>query len=144
MTLSTISVISRRREMISMHTKEKRWQSIMKNCVSRGNGRIRNVGTLSHAGNDRIKIGILYGKYQCHYEKLQRAILQTGLVVKIGTSQFYSDEQDRIITMYILSTPTLQQKKDGTWKMRDYEILRSASMIDVVECLNEIYKAVGK
>ena len=77
-------------------------------------------------------------------KKLQRAILQTGLVVKIGTSQFYSDEQDRIITMYILSTPTLQQKKDGTWKMRDYEILRSASMIDVVECLNEIYKAVGK
>lgn len=75
-------------------------------------------------------------------KKLQRAILQTGLVVKIGTSQFYSDEQERMITMYILSTPTLQQKKDGTWKMRDYEILRSASMIEVVECLSEIYKAV--
>ena len=75
-------------------------------------------------------------------KKLQRAILQTGLIIKIGTSQFYSVEQKRMITMYILSIPTLQQKKNGTWVMRDYEILRTAAVVEAVNCLNDIYKAV--
>lgn len=75
-------------------------------------------------------------------KKLQRAILQTGLVIKIGTSQFYSEEQNKMITMYILSTPTLQQKKNGMWVMRDYEILRTAAVVEAVNCLNDIYKAV--
>ena len=72
-------------------------------------------------------------------KKLQRAILQPGLVVKIGTSQFYSAEQDRMITMYILSTPTLHKNQKEQWKMCDYEILRSASVIEIVTCLQEIW-----
>lgn len=36
-----------------------------------------------------------------------------GLVVKIGTSQFYSVEQNRLITMYILSTRVLERRKTG-------------------------------
>ena len=32
-------------------------------------------------------------------KKLQRAILSTGLVIKISTSQFYSEEQDRFFTV---------------------------------------------
>lgn len=51
-------------------------------------------------------------------KKLQRAILSTGLVIKIGTSQFYSPEQGRMITMWILSTLTLQNGRNG-WRMRD-------------------------
>ena len=81
-------------------------------------------------------------RFNTTMKKLQRAILQTGLVVKISTSQFYSEEQKRMITMYILSTPTLQQKKNGAWVMRDYEILRTASVVEVVNCLNDVYKAV--
>ena len=34
--------------------------------------------------------------------KLQRAIITKRLIIKIGTSQFYSEEQKRIITVYIL------------------------------------------
>lgn len=71
--------------------------------------------------------------------KLQRAILSTGLVVKIGTSQFYSPEQERMITMWILSTPTLQETRNG-WRMRDYEILRTASAIEAVKCLADIWE----
>lgn len=71
-------------------------------------------------------------------KKLQRAILSTGLVVKIGTSQFYSPEQGRMITMWILSTPTLQETRNG-WRTRDYEILRTASAVEVVKCLAEIW-----
>ena len=72
-------------------------------------------------------------------KKLQRAILSTGLVVKIGTSQFYSPEQGRMITMWILSTPTLQETRNG-WRMRDYEILRTASVVEAVKCLAEIWE----
>ena len=34
--------------------------------------------------------------------KLQKAILSTGLIIKIGTSQFYSHEQERLITVTII------------------------------------------
>lgn len=72
-------------------------------------------------------------------KKLQRAILSVGLVIKISTSQFYSEEQDRMITMWILTTPALQNGRNG-WKMRDYEILRTASAIEVVKCLADIWE----
>lgn len=74
-------------------------------------------------------------------KKLQRAILSTGLVVKIGTSQFYSPEQERMITMWILSTPTLQETRNG-WRMRDCEILRTASAVEAVKCLAEIWEQI--
>ena len=74
--------------------------------------------------------------------KLQRAILRKGLVVKIGTTQFYSDQQNRMITIYILSTKVLQKIHDDEWKEKDYEIIRSASQIEIVNCLNDIWQAV--
>lgn len=74
--------------------------------------------------------------------KLQRAILQKGLIIKIGTSQFYSKEQNRMITMYILSTRITYKNSRDEWKERDYEIVKSASQIDIVKCLNDIWQAV--
>ena len=75
-------------------------------------------------------------------KKLQLAILQTGLIIKVGTTQFYSKEQGRMITVRILSTPIYMQKQNGEWRDRDYEILRSASVIDIVKCLQEIWEQV--
>ena len=74
-------------------------------------------------------------------KKLQRAILSTGLVIKIGISQFYSPEQGRMINIWILSTPTLQNRRNG-WRMRDYEILRTASAVEAVKCLAGIWDQV--
>ena len=74
--------------------------------------------------------------------KLQRAILQKGLIIKIGTSQFYSKEQNRMITIHILSTRITYRNTHGEWKEKDYEILRSASQIEIVNCLNDIWQAV--
>lgn len=74
--------------------------------------------------------------------KLQRAILQKGLVIKIGSTQFYSKEQNRMITIHILSTRITYRNTHGEWKERDYEILRSASQIEIVNCLNDIWQAV--
>lgn len=76
-------------------------------------------------------------------KKLQKAILSTGFVVKIGTSQFYSHEQERLITITVISTPVFQKTKKG-WKDCDYEILRTASQYDVVVCLKELWEAVKK
>ena len=70
--------------------------------------------------------------------KLQKAILQKGLVIKVGTTQFYSAEQNRMITIYILSTRVLQKTQNDEWKEKDYEILWSASQIEIVNCLNDI------
>lgn len=74
--------------------------------------------------------------------KLQKAILQKGLVIRMGTSQFYSVEQKRLITVYILSTRIMERKKNGEWKDTDLEILRTASLLEIVNCLNDIWKAV--
>lgn len=74
--------------------------------------------------------------------KLQRAILQKGLVIKIGSTQFYSEEQNRMITIYILSTRVMQKNQRDEWKEKDYEILRTASKIEIVNCLNDIWQAV--
>ena len=74
-------------------------------------------------------------------KKLQRAIISTGLVIKIGSSQFYSPEQKRMIPMWILSTLTLQNGRNG-WRMRDYEILRTASAVEAVKCLADVWEQV--
>lgn len=74
--------------------------------------------------------------------KLQRAILQKGLVIKIGSTQFYSAEQNRMITIHILSTRITYRNTHGEWREKDYEILRSASQIEIVNCLNDIWQAV--
>lgn len=77
-------------------------------------------------------------------KKLQTAIVKTGLVIKINTNQFYSDDQKRMITSYRICTPiTYFSKRYQEWKTKDYEILKSCSMIDIVFCLLDIYKAVN-
>lgn len=73
--------------------------------------------------------------------KLQKAILSAGLIIKIGTSQFYSHEQERLITITIISTPVFRPTKRGEWKDCDYEILRTVFQYDVVMCLKEIWEA---
>lgn len=86
--------------------------------------------------------GVIFLNMNSIMRKLQRAILQTGLVIKIGTTQFYSPEKKRMITIYILSTRVLQKNRRDEWKEKDYEILRTASQIEVVNCLNDIWQAV--
>ena len=74
--------------------------------------------------------------------KLQRALLTKRLQVKIDTHQFYSAEQKQMITMYTLTTLTLGMVRDK-WKESDYEIIHTASQLDVVMTLKEIWEALA-
>ena len=61
--------------------------------------------------------------------KLQTALKQKGYIIYVNTQQFYSEEQDRLIKVYIL-----KHGKD--------ELLKTASQIKVVKALNEIWQEV--
>lgn len=78
-------------------------------------------------------------------KKLQTAIVQRGLIIKINQNQFYSEDQKRMITMYRILTPVYTFKtKKQEWKTEDFEILKTASIPEVICCLLEIYKEVSK
>ena len=77
-------------------------------------------------------------------KKLQTAILQTGLVINISRSQFYSADQKRFIPIITLSTPVFHYfERQGIWKDQNYEIIRTSSQLDVLMCMVDIYKAVS-
>lgn len=77
-------------------------------------------------------------------KKLQTAIVQRGLIVKINHNQFYSEDQKRMITIYRIITPVCTFKKNKQeWETEDYEILKTSSIPEVIFCLFEIYKAVS-
>ena len=61
--------------------------------------------------------------------KLQLALKQKGIIVLINTSQFYSEEQDRIIKMYTIT----QNKK---------EIIKTSSIVKALKALNNLWQEV--
>ena len=61
--------------------------------------------------------------------KLQLALKQKGIIVLINTSQFYSEEQDRIIKMYTIT----KNKK---------EIRKTSSIVKAVKALNNLWQEV--
>lgn len=61
--------------------------------------------------------------------KLQLALKQKGIIVLINTSQFYSEEQDRIIKMYTIT----QNKK---------EIIKTSSIVKAIKALNNLWQEV--
>ena len=61
--------------------------------------------------------------------KLQLALKQKGIIVLINASQFYSEEQDRIIKMYTIT----QNKK---------EIIKTSSIVKAIKALNNLWQEV--
>ena len=73
--------------------------------------------------------------------KLQRAIVSNGFVISLDTTQFYSEDQKRMITMYILSIKAYENTRKG-WRDTRYEILRTASQVDRIKCLSDIWASI--
>ena len=76
--------------------------------------------------------------------RLQTAVLQQGLAITIGRTQFYSADQKRFIHMISLSTKVFGRDRHGRWKEQNLEIIRTPSQTDALLCMVDIYKAVCK
>lgn len=75
--------------------------------------------------------------------KLQTAILQTGLAISINRSQFYSADLKRFIPVISLTTKVYHYyQTTGEWKDQAMEIIRTSSQVEALECMVEIYRAV--
>jgi len=76
-------------------------------------------------------------------KKLQTAILQTGLAISINRSQFYSTDQKRFVPVVSLTTKVFHYyQSTGEWKDQVFEIIRTSSQVEALECMVEIYEAV--
>lgn len=71
--------------------------------------------------------------------KLQTAIVNAGQVVKINTHQFYSEEQERMITSYSVAVPMWS---DFRQKMVDHEMLKTCSTVEVVKFLADMLEGL--
>ena len=65
--------------------------------------------------------------------KLQKALLHKGYIYKISTYQFYSEQQNRLITGYRIT------EKQGK---KDVELLKSCSQVEVLKWFAGKWKEV--
>lgn len=70
--------------------------------------------------------------------QLQKALLTNcNRVIYIENEQFYSKEQNRVITMFVLSERIWNEERG---KFTKQQVLKTASQIDVVKYLGNLYK----
>lgn len=62
--------------------------------------------------------------------KLQKALLQKGRKIKINQSQYYSEQNQKMCTKYVLKECVSLNGKN-----KDITVLETFSLIDVVNCL---------
>lgn len=74
-------------------------------------------------------------------KKLQNAINSKGYKILYNTSQFYSTEQNRPVTIYYLKRAI--EDENNPKKHRYIEIFKSTSMIQIVLCLRDIWYSIN-
>jgi methionyl-tRNA synthetase len=65
--------------------------------------------------------------------KLQKALIQRGYIYKINTYQFYSDQQNRMITGCRITQKQPYRKKNGEMSVKDVELFNSCSQVEVLK-----------
>lgn len=65
--------------------------------------------------------------------KLQSALIAKGYIYKINTYQFYSDQQNRMITGYCITQKQPYRKKNGKMSEKNVELLNSCSQVEVLK-----------
>ncbi len=65
--------------------------------------------------------------------KLQSALITKGYIYKINTYQFYSEQQNRMITSYRITEKQPYRKKNGEMSKKDVELLNSCSQVEVLK-----------
>jgi len=72
--------------------------------------------------------------------RLQRALNSRGYNILYSTSQFYSKDQNRPITQYIIKQATYDAEKD---KMVNTELFKSFSQIQILLYLRDLWYSVN-
>lgn len=67
--------------------------------------------------------------------KLQMAILNKGVKVKVNTNQFFRQEQGKMATCY---TVTQRKWSDSKCKMADQVVLKTCSTVEVIKFLAKL------
>lgn len=88
-------------------------------------------------------------KYNCMnikatIKKLQRALISKGIIYKINTYQFYSEEQCRFITGYSVTEKQAYEKKNGEMSVKDVELLNTCSQVEVLQWFAEEWRKVNE
>lgn len=65
--------------------------------------------------------------------KLQKALLHRGCIYKLNTYQFYSEQQNRLITGYRITQKQPCRKKNGEMSQKDVELLNTCSQVEVMK-----------
>lgn len=74
--------------------------------------------------------------------KLQTALMRKGIIYKINTYQFYSTEQQRMITGYSITEKQGYMKKNGDIGVHDVELLNTCSQVKVLKWFVEEWRKV--
>lgn len=65
--------------------------------------------------------------------KLQKALIQRGYIYKINTYQFYSEQQNRMITGYRITEKQAYRKNNGEMSVKDVKMFNSCSQVEVLK-----------
>lgn len=76
--------------------------------------------------------------------KLQQVLISKGIIYKINTYQFFSEEQNRMITGFSVTEKQPYEKKDGTIGMHDVELKRTCSQIELLKWFAEKWRKANE
>lgn len=76
--------------------------------------------------------------------KLQKALIQCGYIYKINTYQFFSEQQNRMITGYRITEKQPYKKKNGEISVKDVELLNSCSQVEVLKWFVGKWKEINR
>lgn len=74
--------------------------------------------------------------------KLQSALITKGYIYKINTYQFFSDQQNRMITGYRITQKQPYRKKNGEMSEKDVELFNSCSQVEMLKWFAGEWKGV--
>lgn len=78
------------------------------------------------------------GRYTAKVNILQKALIHNfNDVILLNQEQFYSKDQNRVITMFVASQKVWNEE---TGKLVTVQLIKTASQIDLVKFLGERYK----
>lgn len=84
-----------------------------------------------------------YMNIRATIKKLQRALINKGTIYKINTYQFYSEEQQRLITGYKITQKQEYKKKSGEMSVKDVELLNTCSQVEVLQWFVKEWRKVN-